>query len=92
MTHKLKAESPRRAETRFTVGLDASVATQVVRYAETTGKSMSKALAALVRLGLQGQERRKREFFKKLNANLADDDPARQDEMVDEFRALLLGR
>ncbi len=53
---------------------------------------MSKALAALVRLGLEGQERRKREFFKKLKANLADDDPARQDEMVDEFRALILGR
>jgi hypothetical protein len=102
MAHKVKAESisrksspkaaTRRAEARFTVGLDAGVATQVVRYAETTDTSMSKALAALVRLGLEGQEMRKREFFKKLKANLTDDDPARQDEMVDEFRALILGR
>ena len=102
MAHKVKAESisrksspkvaTRRAEARFMVGLDAGVATQVVRYAETTDTSMSKALAALVRLGLEGQEMRKREFFKKLKANLTDDDPARQDEMVDEFRALILGR
>ena len=102
MAHKVKTESisrksnqatpARRVEARFTVGLDASVATQVVRYAETTDTSMSKALAALVRLGLEGQEMRKREFFKKLKANLTDDDPARQDEMVDEFRALILGR
>jgi hypothetical protein len=53
---------------------------------------MSKAIATLVRLGLESQEERKREFFKKLKANLADDDPAHQDQMVDEFRALILGR
>jgi hypothetical protein len=36
----------------------------VHRYAETAGMSMSKAIAALVRLGLESQENRKREFFK----------------------------
>ncbi len=37
---------------------------------------MSKAIAALVRLGLDTQDERKREFFKKLKANLERDDPA----------------
>jgi hypothetical protein len=53
---------------------------------------MSKAIAALVRLGLEGQENRQREFFTKLKTNLANDDPAQQDQLVDEFRALILGR
>lgn len=30
--------------------------------------------------------------FRKLKDNLADDDPARHDEMLDEFRTLILGR
>jgi hypothetical protein len=64
----------------------------VQRYAETVDTSMSKAIAALVRLGLESQEQRKREFFKRLKENLADDDPSRQDRVVDEFRALILGR
>ena len=51
-----------------------------------------KAISALVRLGLQGQEDRKREFFRKLKANLESDDPKQQDKMVDEFRTLILGR
>lgn len=62
------------------------------RYAETADTSMSKAIASLVRLGLETQEDRKREFFKRLQANLADDDPNQQDRVVDEFRALILGR
>ena len=53
---------------------------------------MSKAIAALVRLGLESQANRKREFFKRLKENLAHDDPKEQDRMVDEFRALILGR
>jgi hypothetical protein len=53
---------------------------------------MSKAIAALVRLGLESQERRKREFFERLKENLANDDPDQQDRVVDEFRALILGR
>ena len=53
---------------------------------------MSKAIAALVRLGLEEQESRKREFFAKLKTNFASDDPGQQDQMVDEFRALILGR
>jgi len=52
---------------------------------------MSKAIAALVRIGLEGQQHRKREFFEKLRANLASADPSREDELVDEFRALILG-
>ena len=53
---------------------------------------MSKAIAALVRLGLEGQENRKREFFQKLKANFENDDPNAQDRLIDEFRALILGR
>jgi hypothetical protein len=39
----------------------------------------------------EGEERR-REFFKRLKENLADDDPAHQDRVVDEFRALILAQ
>jgi hypothetical protein len=53
---------------------------------------MSKAIAALVRLGLMSQEDRKREFFKRLRKTLADDDPKQEDRLVDEFSALILGR
>ena len=67
-------------------------ADNVGRYARTVDTRLSKAIAALVRLGLEGQESRKREFFRKLKTNLANDDPSRQDQMVDEFRALILGR
>jgi hypothetical protein len=73
------------------VGLAPAVADQVARYAQTVDTGMSKALAALVRLGLEGQAIRKREFFNRLKANLTDDDPRREDQMVDEFRALILG-
>ena len=82
----------RKSESRHTVGLAPKLARQVERYAESTESSMSKAIATLVRLGLESQENRKREFFKRLKENLAHDDPARQDELVDEFRALILGR
>ncbi len=84
----------RRGESgpRYTVGLPSTVASQVERYAETVDASMSKAIAALVRLGLESQANRKREFFKRLKENLAKDDPEEQDRMVDEFRALILGR
>jgi hypothetical protein len=78
--------------TRYTVGLAPSVANKVERYARTVDASMSKAIAALVRLGLDGHEARKREFFGKLKDNLANDDPTQQDRLVDEFRTLILGR
>ena len=81
-----------RAGSRYSVGLPATVASQVERYAETVDTSMSKAIAALVRLGLESQEDRKREFFRKLKENLGDDDPVSQDRLVDELRALILGR
>ena len=61
-------------------------------FAQTVDTSRSKAIAALVRLGLEGQEIRKREFFKKLKANLDSEGPEREDQLVDEFRALILGR
>ena len=58
----------------------------------TVDTSMSKAIAALVRLGLEAQESRKAEFFKKLKANFANDDPKQLDQLLDEFRTLILGR
>lgn len=81
-----------KIESRYTVGLAPGLANEVERYAETVDISMSKAIAALVRLGLESQENRKREFFKRLKDNLAKDDPHQQDRLVDEFRTLILGR
>ena len=77
---------------RYSVGLPSTVASQVERYAETVDTSMSKAIAALVRLGLESYTNRKHEFFKRLKENLAEDDPNEQDRVVDEFRTLILGR
>jgi uncharacterized protein YlaN (UPF0358 family) len=81
-----------KIEPRYSVALPPTVANQVERYAETVDTSMSKAIAALVRLGLVSQEDRRREFFKRLKENLANDDPKQEDRLVDEFRALILGR
>jgi hypothetical protein len=81
-----------KSEPRYTVALNPSVARQVERYAGTLDTSMSKAIAALVRLGLENQEQRKRDFFRKLKENLAANDPKQQDRLVDEFRDLILGR
>ncbi len=89
---KFKAGRPGKTEPRYSVALPPVIANQVERYAETVDTSMSKAIAALVRLGLVSQEDRKREFFKRLKENLADDDPKQEDRLVDEFRALILGR
>ena len=85
-------KSVRPGESRYTVGLEPTLASQVERYAETADTSMSKAIAALVRLGLESQELRKQEFFHRLKANLDSDDLGQQDRLVDEFRALILGR
>ncbi len=52
---------------------------------------MSKAIAALVRIGLEEQKERRREFLRRLRTNLANGDPRREDQMVDEFRRLILG-
>ena len=80
-----------KLQRRYTVGLPAKVAEQAEEYAQMTATSMSKAIATLVHLGLQSQEGRKQDFFKKLRANLDSDDPKQQDRLVDEFRALILG-
>jgi glucose-6-phosphate-specific signal transduction histidine kinase len=80
-----------KTEPRYSVALAPVVANQVERYAETVETSMSKAIAALVHMGLANQENRKREFFKRLEENLADDDAKQEDRLVDEFRALILG-
>ena len=90
----LKAAKSRQSkvESRYTVGLPSQLAKEVQRYAEAVDTSMSKAIAALVRLGLEGQENRKQQFFKRLKENLASDDPSQQDRLVDEFRTLILGR
>ena len=82
----------RKSGPRYSVGLPSTVARGVERYAEMVDTSMSKAIAALVRLGLENHANRKREFFKRLKENLAKDDPKEQDRMVDEFRTLILGR
>jgi|SRR6266849_9825931 len=89
-THVRKKQS--KLEPRYTVSLPSGMAKQVARYAESREASMSKAIASLVRLGLDHQEQRKRDFFQKLKANLADDNPERQDRVIDDFRALILGR
>jgi len=89
---KASRKTRQEIELRFTVGLAPSLASQVERYAETVGASKSKAIASLVRLGLESQKTRKQEFFKKLKDNLANEDPEQQDRLVDEFRALILGR
>jgi hypothetical protein len=39
---------------------------------------------------IEEQESRKREFFRKLEANVANDDASRRDQLVDEFRALII--
>src|ERR1039457_6300774 len=77
---------------RYSVGLPSRGASHVEGYAEAVDASMSKAIAALVRLGLEGYADRKREFYKRLKENLAEDDPNEQDRVVDEFRTLILGR
>ena len=89
-----RARSSRRSNpgARYTVGLSSALASQVEQYAETVDTSISKAIAALVRLGLESQTSRKREFFEKLKANLAKDDPGEQDRLIDGFRTLILGR
>jgi hypothetical protein len=89
---KTKSKRSGKPGPRYSVGLPSTVAAQVERYAETIDTSVSKAIAALVRLGLENQENRKREFFKKLQENLGMNDPKEQDRMVDEFRTLILGR
>jgi hypothetical protein len=68
------------------------VAEQAEKYAQRSDMSMSKAIATLVRFGLQSQQDRKHDFFKKLRSNLDSDDPKQQDRLVDEFRALILGQ
>ena len=80
-----------KTESRYSVGLPRGIASQVERYAETADTSMSKAISALVRLGLESQENRKREFFKRLRENRANKDPKQEDRLVDEFRTLILG-
>jgi len=81
-----------KVEIRYTVGLAANLATLVHEYAETADTSMSKAIATLVRFGLESLESRKQEFINKMKANLASNDPEKEDQLVDEFRALILGR
>jgi hypothetical protein len=89
---KLGKSRPSKVKSRYTVGLTPGLASQVQRYAATADTSISKAISALVRLGLENQENHKREFFRRLKENLANDDPNLQDRLVDEFRTLILGR
>lgn len=89
---KKSRRSRTQAGTRYTVGLDRSIAARVSKYAKTVDTSMGKAIASLVQMGLENQESRKNEFFKRPKANLAENSPVDQDRLVDEFRDLILGR
>jgi hypothetical protein len=91
---RIKAGRDRQSKTesRYTVGLAPGLAYQVEQYAEAVDTSMSKAIATLVRLGLENQAIRKREFFTRLKKNLANNDSKQQDRLIDEFRTLILGR
>ena len=80
----------KQKNTRYSVGLPLPLAREVEQYAGSVDASLSKAIVTLVRLGLETQEQRKREFFKKMKANLASDNPADQDRVIDEFRMLTL--
>lgn len=91
-SRKRTASKPKLTDSRFTVALAPDVAGRVEKFAGTVDASMSKAIAALVRIGLDSQEERKREFFRKLKQNLSNDDPKQEDQLVDEFRSLILGR
>ena len=66
------------------------MATQVARYARQTDTSVSKAIAALVQIGLERRAGRQTEVLGKLKANL--EKPGTQEQPVDEFRDLILGR
>jgi len=90
--NKSKSNRGAKPGARYSVGLPSVLASQVERYAKTADASMSKAIAALVRIGLDAQANRKREFFKKLRENLVEDNPQEYDRLVDEFRDLILGR
>ena len=81
-----------KADVRYTVALAPALVRELEKYANTAEMSMSKAIARLVRLGLECQEDRKREFFHRLRENLANDDPRQQDRLLEEFRSLILGR
>jgi hypothetical protein len=81
-----KAGDPKR-EARYSVALASNLVQRVEKFAQGSESSMSKAIAALVKLGLDGEAERKREFMRKLRSNLA-----AEEELVDEFRDLILGR
>jgi hypothetical protein len=91
-TRRGARRSAKKTQARYSVGLPTSVAHEVQRYAKTIDISMNQAIGRFVRLGLESQEKRKREFFDRLKKNLANDDPAQQDRLVDEFRNLILGQ
>ena len=77
-------------KTRYTVALPPDIAAEVERHARSADISMSSAIAGLVEIGLERQDSQKRDFFKRLRANLDNDDPAQQDQLVDDFRNLIL--
>ncbi len=76
------------------MALAPDLASNVIRYAQSMDASMSKTIAALVRIGIESQDQRKRAFFKKLKQNLnasSENDPKQEDRLLDEFRSLILG-
>jgi ATP-dependent HslUV protease, peptidase subunit HslV len=68
------------------------LAQRVEAYSKQSHLNRSQAIASLVRAGFDVQEQRKREFFKRLRENLVNTDPRKEDQMVDEFWDLIMGR
>src|ERR1019366_4577715 len=89
---KSKPNRQGKSGPRYSVGLPSAVASQVERYAETVDASMSKAIAALVRLGLESYAHRKHEFLRRLTGKLPEADANEQVRVVEEFRTQTLGR
>jgi hypothetical protein len=54
--NKSKPNHQSKPGSRYSVGLPSNIASQVERYAQTVDASMSKAIAALVRLGLKTRQ------------------------------------
>jgi hypothetical protein len=76
---------------RFTVGLSPRAAKRVRALAAETDVSISGAIAALIDAGLE-ERARKQQFVSRVNKNLANTNPTDKNRMVDEFRALILGK
>jgi hypothetical protein len=65
---------------------------RVEKYAAGVHTTRSGAIGSLLRVGLDRQEQRKNEFFRRLRENLSNGDPEQEERLLDEFRDLVMGR